>query len=286
LERLIAIPAHLGLAGGLVASDGNVFLASLLGGQVTELNAATGAVERVIPGTAGTNDVTALATSGPYLLVGSLNASGGAGQGAVTEVDPASGRVVETISGKQYHLGIPVAMAIAGGDLFVLSLTESNSGNNIWALSEVNLGDGQLVRVFPNAVDGISNPSTVYTYGPYVYVASLGRYRANANLTGSYGPGAVSQIDASSGALVRVIRGTRFDLDSPSALAGHGGRVYVADTGANAITVLDAGTGALVGVLSGKAFNFDAPDGLAVYGGHLYVANYDSQSVTDVQIGA
>ncbi|HMK95929.1 MAG TPA: hypothetical protein VK425_00190 [Acidimicrobiales bacterium] len=268
---------------GLVASGNDVFATRFLGGRVTVVDAGTGAMARVISlGPSGSFAASALAVSGRYLFVGGASRTSN-GSGTVRELDITTGSTTRMIGGKQYHFGVPVSMAVNGADLFVVTLNQDSAGNNIWALTEVSIPDGQLVRVFPNAAYALDNPDSVFSYGPYVFVASLGP--SQSNLNGGYGPGAITQIEATTGTLIRVIRGARYELKGESAMASLGGDLYVADTAADAVTVIDPATGVPRRVLSGSEYGFAAPDGLATWGDHLYVANGEGQTVTDIELG-
>ena len=87
--------------------------------------------------------------------------------------------------------------------------------------------------------------------------------------------------------MVRVIAGTRYKFDVPSALAVAGPDLFVANVrgaGRGSVTEVDASTGALVRVLAGAAYEFNGPDALAVSGPRLFVANSNNGSVTVVPI--
>ena len=97
--------------------------------------------------------------------------------------------------------------------------------------------------------------------------------------------GALTEIDATTGALVRRISGARYDFHVPDGIAVDGDVLYVADSAANAVTEVDPRTGRLVGLMSGAQYQFDSPQGLDVYDGHLFAVNQSGDSVSDIDLG-
>ena len=62
------------------------------------------------------------------------------------------------------------------------------------------------------------------------------------------GGNSVTELDAKTGGLIRVIRGSAYGFKGPDAIAVIGGHVWVANGGGNTLTELDATTGDLVRV--------------------------------------
>ena len=84
----------------------------------------------------------------------------------------------------------------------------------------------------------------------------------------------VTEVSASTGALVRVILGSSYKFDNPDALAVSGPDLLVANAKGNSVTEVRTTTGALVRVITGSSYKFNGPDALAVSKGDLLVANY------------
>ena len=61
--------------------------------------------------------------------------------------------------------------------------------------------------------------------------------------------GALTEIDATTGALIRVITARRYQLNGPDAIAVAGDRAWVVDVDSSAVTEIDAATGALIRVI-------------------------------------
>jgi uncharacterized protein YerC len=89
----------------------------------------------------------------------------------------------------------------------------------------------------------------------------------------------VTELSASTGALVRVIRGANYGISGPEGIALSGTHVWVAN-GAS-VTELSASTGALVRVIRCPSYGFDGPEGITSDGSHVWVANFDGASVTE-----
>jgi hypothetical protein len=272
------------LPGALAASGRDVYVADIQSASITEVNAGTGRLVRVIKlGSAAEIAPTALAVSGNYLLVGAARNNRSA-SGSLSEIDMATGRTLRTISGKRYKFGVPFSMATDGPDLFVDSLPEdSNTSKPAGSvLTEVDIASGKLVRVISGS--HIGQAVDVVADGPYIFVVSQGSLLVGGSSVGGGPAGSLAQIDARTGAVVRVISGARYDLGGATTMVVLGRDLYIADTTANAVTEIDGTTGALVNVLRGSRYRFAGPDGEATWGDHLYVANGQDNTVTDIEL--
>jgi len=67
----------------------------------------------------------------------------------------------------------------------------------------------------------------------------------------------VTELSASTGALVKLIRGRSYGFNDPDAIATGGNHIWVANAGDNSVTGLSASTGALVKVVSGSNYGFN-----------------------------
>ncbi len=86
-------------------------------------------------------------------------------------------------------------------------------------------------------------------------------------------PGSVTEVDASTGAPLRVLSGSQYRFNEPQALTLDGAELFVANFADGSVTELNTATGALTKVLSGPAYRFDGPDAMTVGGPDLFVAN-------------
>ena len=225
-------------------------------GSVTELDASTGALVRVILGPAyGFDYPDAMVVAGGHLFVTNSPPSG---SGSVTELDASTGALVRVISGPAYRFDLSHVMAVYGGDVFVANSPPSGSVS----VTELDASTGALVRVISGPVYRFNSPDDMAVYGGDLFVAN----------SSSNGSGSVTELDASTGALVRVISGSVYRFSGPGAMAVYGSDLFVAN-GSGSVTELDGSTGALVRVISGPAYRFNSPGAMAVYGGDLFVVN-------------
>jgi len=107
----------------------------------------------------------------------------------------------------------------------------------------------------------------------------LGRHpRLGGELLGN----SVTELSASTGTLVRVIRGSRYGFDYPDAVASDGTHVWVASMVGGSVTELSTSTGTLVKVIRGRSYGFNNPDAVASDGTHVWVASMVGGSVTEL----
>ena len=218
---------------------------------------------------------------GPDLFVASGDLGLYSGNSSVTELDAATGVLVRVISGPRYDFYSPRALVLAGGLLFVAS-----SGRSCEpcapdeSLSLVQPSTGALVRV-------ISAKNSDYELGDLDAMAASGDHLFVTG--GGAGGGAVTEIAAPSGALVRVIQGPRYAFNALDAIAAFGDQFFVASPWTNqfpggAVTEVSAVTGLPLKVWAGPPYEFELPEAMAVAGGTLYVANSMGGSITAVPL--
>ncbi|HET9058420.1 MAG TPA: hypothetical protein VFN61_00750 [Acidimicrobiales bacterium] len=302
----------------IAVGDGHVFVGGAYSG-VQELDAATGKAIKALPGSF--NDPVAMAVSGPHLFVADqgtggvfeLDARSGAelgfmgftkfavgdpaallasgshlfvgGSDTVAEVSTgpsfAGNALIGATTGSRYRFADPVDLAVSGRDLFVLSNVDGGSAS----VSEVVPSTGALVRVMSGPAYHFDIPVALALSGPYLFVANNGGGELATDVTDT---GSVTEIDTTTGRVVRVITGDDADpvnsqVDQPYALAVIGKDLFVANYGNNSVAEVDIASGAVVKVLSGPKYNFSAPGRLAVSGSDLFVASEDlPYSVTEL----
>ena len=86
--------------------------------------------------------------------------------------------------------------------------------------------------------------------GNHVWITS-----SNPDVADDY----VTELNAKTGKLVRVISAARYGFDSPDGVASTSKRVWVTNTRGFSVTELNAKTGALVRVISGKRMSTQRP---------------------------
>ena len=90
--------------------------------------------------------------------------------------------------------------------------------------------------------------------------------------------GSVTEVDATTGALVRVLSAQKYAFSGPSALAVVGPDLFVASNddftgGFGSVTEVDISTGALVRVISSPSYGFAEPIAMVADHDDLFVAN-------------
>jgi hypothetical protein len=226
-----------------VASEGN-FLWVTCSNSVTEINARTGALVRVLSAKkyrfSGGPGAIAANSTGVWVVNGS---------GSITQVNPRTGALVRVISGHRFGFNSPVGIAITGNRLWV-----ANAGS----VTEINAITGALIQVISGPRYQLNGPSSIAANATSVWVAD-----ENGN--------AVTEINAATGTLIRVISAAPYRLNTPTTITVSGDRVWVGTyngvNGNTYATEINAITGALVRVIPVP----DVPFGIAIVKGNVWV---------------
>ena len=140
-----------------------------------------------------------------------------------------------------------------------------------------------------NNVVNLAGSNTLTASGSHVWIA-IDRENPSANFF------AVTELDASNGSLVRVIKdkGSNVtsteknqpsgDLTEPGAGTVSGSHLWVTDDQYGNVTELNASNGSLVRVINAKTGGFKYPGDIAVSAGHVWVTNSQdgANSVTEL----
>jgi hypothetical protein len=266
----------------LLVAGQDLFILSVGGfgvsGTITEVKASTGALVRVLAMSAdGFSEPVAMALSGDNLFV--ADPAGATGEGSVMEVDTSTGSLVRVISGRQYDFYGPLQMAVVGHDLFVAETPGLGGASCIsGCITELDTETGVLVRVISGATYKLGTPRGVAVNGSDLFLTE------ERDRSGLAGPSSVTEVNATTGALVRVISGPAYQFDGAAELALHGNHLFVADLGLapgrGGITEINASSGVLLRVLSGT--NVAYPTAMVVDGSELLVTNGVFGSVVEV----
>jgi DNA-binding beta-propeller fold protein YncE len=243
--RAVLLAAAVGLvAGALVIGSSTRNSSSASTSRASEFDAPSG-----------------LAFGGGHLWVTNLAGN------SVTEIDPSAGTWIRTLRASSYGFKAPIAIASSGPDLFVANETGS--------LTEIRASDAAPIRTISGPRFGFIDPVAIAVAGNTVLVVNAGRPSATPTVAGS-----ITEIDASTGRLLRTVSGATFAFDDPVALTVSGQRVFVADEGDNSVTEINTTKGTLVHVIVDQGLN--APDGIAVGDGHVWVADAKSNAATEI----
>ena len=230
----------------LAVVGSHLWVANRYGDSVTELNTVTGALVRVIAGPAyGFDNPDAITLAAGHVWV--VNNSGG----SVTELDAANGSLVRVISGPRFGLDHPDAIAAAAGHVWVVN----NSGEIGHRAGRRN---GSLVRVISGPRFGLNiptrsprrratsgwsttagdrSPSWTPATAPWSR-SSLIPLRIRPTRRDRRGGGPPlggqrrpigHQLDASTGALVRVISDPNYGLGGAAAITSSAGDVWISN---------------------------------------------------------
>ncbi len=199
--------------------------------------------------------------------------------GSVTEVNGRTAALVRIIRGAKYDFGSPAAVAQQGGNIWV-----ADTGSN--AVTEFSATTGALVRTLTNKGTryGFDIPDAIAVAGTDVWVTSKsGGSNTDPNA------GAVTEIDARTGALVRRVSATADGLQRPSGVAFDGTHLWISDAASDALTELTS-NGALVRIVRNTSldrnYGLDAPTEVVAGGPDVYVISPPGASPMVTQITA
>jgi 6-phosphogluconolactonase (cycloisomerase 2 family) len=255
----------------------HVWVANVFGNSVTELDAATGSIVRVIDaGADGFKTPIAIAVTQSHVWVVNDGVKGDSrGTGSITELSASTGALVRVITVSAARFDNPAAIAISGSHVWVTNLETSSNGGSVTDLNESN---GSIARVVDSLSDAFDGPVAVAARGDDVWIVSNGvkNYYGNGR-----GVGSVTELDATTGRVIRVITAQTVPFDEPTAIAVSGSHVWVANLDYSSIVELDASNGSLVRLIRANSLN--QPLSMAVDRDHLWVANYFGNSVTELK---
>ncbi|HEV3313258.1 MAG TPA: hypothetical protein VG815_22335 [Chloroflexota bacterium] len=157
---------------------------------------------------------------------------------------------------------------------FAEPTTLTADGTHVWVLNgvgrtvtELDAATGATVRVIGGQQYHLVQPTAIVAGGGHVFVtdAATPRYRYGSK-------GAVTEIDASTGKLVRVLQGAPYNFLTPSVALSNGVRVWIANHIEGTVDVLGARSGKLISIIGGpKQVSLDEPSGLAIDASHIWI---------------
>lgn len=160
---------------------------------------------------------------------------------------------------------------------FAAPTAVSTDGTHLWVTNQENsvteVDASTLVgRGIAGSGYGLDSPAAVSSDASHVWVA---------NVAGN----SMTELDASTGAVVQVISGPSFGFNQPDAVSSDGAHVWIANFAGNSVTELDASTGALVQLLSGPGYPFSNPRAVSSDGAHVWVVGADAVTELDASTG-
>jgi hypothetical protein len=185
------------------------------------------------------------------------------------------------------HFDGPVAMAVSGGNVWVVNL----AGNSI---TEFNAVTGSQVRIINAKADALHHPDGITVQGSHVWVTNsneqLGMGGGNYD-TARYS--SVTELNAKNGALVRVIDAKADGFLEPGPITISGSHVWVLNQNASsfspsrpgiALIELNARTGSLVHVFKTNVDGLDGTLNLTASRSDVWLSNVGGPvgSVTEI----
>jgi DNA-binding beta-propeller fold protein YncE len=137
--------------------------------------------------------------------------------GWVTELDAATGTLVQNIKGSGYGFNHPAAISSDGTHVWVAN----EHGSSV---TELDAATGALVQVITS--DGFHYPRAIFSDGSHVWVTNEDE--------------SVTELNAATGALAKVINGSRYIFNGPDAISSDGTDVWVANISGESVTAFPA----------------------------------------------
>ncbi len=256
----------------IAASGGYVWVANVGGNSVTELNAASGKMVRVVDANAdGITTPVALTVTGTNVWIVNDGVRGSrTGTGSLTELSAANGSLVSVVSDQ---LDNPSAATANGSNIWITNQHRSANDGSVTVLSS---SSGAVSRNLHSASDDFDGPVAIVARGDDVWVASSGGNNAEGS---GKDQGSVTELNSLTGAVVRVIGTNAAQFDVPTAMVLSGPDLWVANLYFSSIVELNAATGTLVRFITSTSLN--QPVSLAVCGSDVWAANYFGSTVTE-----
>jgi DNA-binding beta-propeller fold protein YncE len=135
---------------------------------------------------------------------------------------------------------------------------------------ELDAATGTPIRVLTGPRYQFNRPDAIAADGTRVWVANYGSGVGNAR------GGSVTELNAATGAPIRVLTESGYGFNGPSAIALDGTRVWVTNDPYNSggsVTELNAATGAPIRVLTGPSYPFSGLGAIATDGTRVWVTN-------------
>jgi uncharacterized small protein (DUF1192 family) len=246
--------------------------------SVTELNARTGALVRVID--ANTDELLQpgpIAVSGSHVWV--LNANSAQSttstpMNALIELNASNGSLVHIFKTDVDGLYGPLNLTATRSDVWV-----SNANGFEDSVTEINSTTGSLVRVIRPTTGELTAPDGIAVSGAHVWIANIGQ-----------DDNSVTELRTSNGSFVRNIRARAGKFNGLLGIAAEGSHVWVTNENGyegggntNSVSELDATTGSLVRVIKAKTDGLYGPTAIVANDSKLWVLNISS--VTELNAG-
>jgi len=140
------------------------------------------------------------------------------------------------------------------------------ANQDYFGITEVQASTGKVVRLINAKADGFIDPSGIAVSGNHVWVVSGSVTHANG--TSNYGM--VSELNATTGNLVRTVNLKQHGVTGLSAVSADAQHVWVTADGGEQVAELSNATGKVVRVYRGRQ-KYVEPSGIATDGSHVWI---------------
>ncbi len=210
---------------GIVTCGSHVWVTNVVGNSLTELNVSNGAQVQIFSGASrDLSEPMGIAGNGTDLWVANLSSN------SVAEVSCGTGSSIRSINSGS--LNSPVAVAVGGTKVWVASQANQTAPNgnvilNSSSVTAYNTSSGSLEEsVTGTNVNVLNGSSGISVSGGNVWITN-----ANGN--------SVTELDATTGYVVRVIEGGAGGFKWPMGIASTGADVWVANFDGNSLTEIN-----------------------------------------------
>ena len=190
----------------------------------------------------------------------------GESTGEIAEYNANTGVEIRVIHDSGY-------IASSGADIWVLGSTDGTS-----SITEINAGSGAVVQVITAPDYNLSGADAISATSNDVWIASSGPSVESSNHKYHTTDNSLTEVSASTGALIQVLSAPSLDLNFPWQIEADGTYVWVANHGGNSgssITELNSVTGALNRVIRGPIADLDSPNEMTSDVSDLWVITVD-----------
>lgn len=229
-----------------------------LNDTVTDISAKTGALVRVLRGGYGFDGDDEVSLDGGYVLVHNVY------DNTVTVLRASDDAFV-------HRIGLPNGPGRSAGPHHSWMVT---GGGHVWVyardytaagIRSINVATGKIGAVVLGSDYDFSFPGPIASDGSHLWVGS-----------GT----TVTEMSATDGSLVRVLRGPAYEFTVES-IAADSSHVWVLNYPGR-VTELSASTGSLVQVISGAKYELQGADHIASDGTNVWITNGATDSITEL----
>ncbi len=241
----------------LLSNGRDAWVANTGTSSVIELDEANGAELQNVGGSQyKLDDSDGMLAYGPNLWVSNVSCD------CVTELHQGGGALVRVLSGPDYRFQTPAGLVAASGHVFVLD----QLGNRLVELDETS---GHRIAWLTAAKYHLVHTTAMVVVHGDVWTANGG------------GDGTLTEIDAATGGVVRIVQADAVDADGPDALAAYGGDLWVLSAHRAHVSIVNASTGRLVRTVTARHAPLAQATSICLSQGRVWVASNGAHPFVD-----